>query len=751
MDRRRFLSASGAGLAGLAGCSDRPPAESTSTVSHASANRSTRSSNARPVVFDGGELAAFVGALREAANSASGTLAVSPGIYRFDPLRSAAERHQRHAQIPDLAGVTVEGQGATLVFTDPRYGGFQFAGGRDLALRDLTFDYDPVPFTQGTMTSLADGKRTVTLHLDDGYPALDRELFRTADNVWATIHRPDGSFVSGHRGDVTLKFGAISRTGDRTYRLRLAEHASTTGLATGLKLTVLARNPRATLDFHAVDGLTVENVEIHAGPGGGFATGLCTDPAYVGCSVRPPAGSTRHVGANADGIRVVDCRSSATVRDCHVEAIEDDGIVVQWSRTPVVEVRGPKTVAVTKWPVVATPGDVFDVVSQTGVRKGRLPPVESMTAMGQTPGERSPAETLTFAEPVADRLAVGDLLGNRTMASRNFVVRNNVVRNLRGHCVLITAADGTVADNVLDGASHNTVELACDTVGHFIPQGPVTNVTVRDNRLSRSGLNWMAQDHPAAIRVHHRQKPDLEAVGRPNENVTIAGNEVTSAAAVGVELADAAHLSVEGNTLRGLNRLDYPHGGYGFRLSNVSDVSVTGNRVAGTADALEAFGVQVDSERVTDSGNRFVLDGTDSPAVLRQWVPVRFEFDRTVRPSGGDLYLAFRCQTLRLLAGDGTVVETVDVGSGNEDGVRFGTGVYKREGDGSTSWRWFGGKDRRATVSFPRQALSAATTLELEGVAFRPGISARVVVDGHDAGSLHFSAESVRRYRVTLP
>lgn len=760
VSRRELLRVTGAGgLGGLAGCKSVNPLGSNSTSRSTSSDRPSNSDTdaSGTTVFDGGDLRSFVDAVENAATGGGGTLEIENGQYRFDPLHQPDGTSRRHATISNVADLTIEGNDATFVFTSPLYGGFQFERSQQLTIRNLTVDFDPLPFTQGTITAVSERDQSLDLHLDEGFPGLDHEMFQAEEDlIWGTIHRPDGKFIRGYRGDVSLKFSTFIREDAENFQAQLAERASTTGLREGRKLTVLARSGKPALDFFLVDQLTVENVEINAGSGGGFATGLCTDPEYVGCSIKPPEDSGRHIGANADGFRIVNCLSSGSIRDCHVDAIEDDGIVVQRTRVPVVEIRDQYTVDVSEWPTPAKPGDVFDVISQTGVKKGTLPPVEWMTTVGGETVEdasvssRRTPETLTFAEPIDDRLAVGDLLGNREIASRNFEVRDNVVRNLRGHCVRIATSEGVVEGNELEGATHNIIELECDSWGHFISKGWVSDVTIRNNRISRSGLNWMAWDNPAAVFLHHRPGPDFETEGRPNEDVTIVGNEITSCASVGMDLSDARGISVEDNELGELNQLEYRHGGYGVRLSNVEDVSLAGNYVEGATDSIEEFGVQYDSEEITRSDNEFQLDGTAAPVNIRTWAPVRFEFNRTVEPDGGDLSLAFRCVAVRLLDASGTGIVDIDVGAGDRDDVLYGTGVFEPEQTAEGSWRWMGGADEVATMSFPEEAVAAASTLEIEGVAFDPDISAQIYLDDHHAGTVQFDADDIRTYQIGL-
>jgi hypothetical protein len=173
-----------------------------------------------------------------------------------------------------------------------------------------------------------------------------------------------------------------------------------------------------------------------------------------------------------------------------------------------------------------------------------------------------------------------------------------------------------IENNHFEGASQNTIELESNVGGVFFPRGPVEDLTVRDNTLIRAGLNWYADDHPAAISLHHRPRPELDTTGQPNRDVTIEGNTIRAAATVGMSLTDTAGVTVRENILEDLNQLDLPNGGYGFWLRNVRDATLASNRVRGTSDAISGFGLRHRSSDVDLSENSITIDGETKPGVF---------------------------------------------------------------------------------------------------------------------------------------
>lgn len=632
MDRRTYLSLAGvAGIGGFAGClgsDDETTTTATTTSTRPSTTtteRTTETTTAttpEPAVFDGGGTAAFVEALRD-AEAGSGVLQIADGTYRLEPVTTPGGGSQPHAEFERVEGVTVVGNGATLVFTDPSLGGLRFFGGGPITIRDLRLDYDPVPFTQGTITGLSNGGRTIDLRLDDGYVTPDHAMFERADGFYTLIHRPDGSFIRGvrKRGNWDHHISSVSKIDDATWRLRLTEYSSTEGLAPGRKLSVLARNNQTALSFYQVTNPVLENVVVHAANGAAFSTGVCEAPVYRNCGVHPPADSNRHIGANADGIRIINCTDSNRVEGCRHEALGDDSLVVQHTLTRVTELVDDQTVKVANvHPFVVTTGDTLDVLTPSGERHEDLPPVDSYEKRFETPGVRNKPVRITFAGSIDDRVQPGDFLRNRATGSQHFTVRDNEFRDHRANLIRVAASHGIIANNVLDGCSISPIELETDTGGAFSPKGWVRDVTVRNNRMTRAGLNYVTGQNPAAVHVHHKPPRDADPTGRPNSDIRIEENRIANGAAGGIRVEAAETVTISKNELQALNLLDYgPQAAYAFGLRNVHDATLAGNRVIGSSSHLEGFGWTTETRNVTTSGNAFILDGDSIEPTLLEW------------------------------------------------------------------------------------------------------------------------------------
>lgn len=769
LPRRRLITlATTGGVASLAGCgafsessknSDQEKetsstvvfTDSTPTTATTTTSVSTASTPDSERVFTGGTLADFRNALRAASQLSDATLQIDPGTYQFEPLREVSPGNKRaHARINGIEDVTIEGNGATFVFTEPLRAGLRFMGGRNVTIRNLTLDYDPIPFTQGEIVELGGNRRRIILDLDDGYPSLSDGMFEHADRVWASVHQPDGSFVEGFRSDGSSDkfFSTIKRVGDRRYELLLREGVSLNGLAKGHRLTVVARNQGTVLTFHQMESPTVENITAHASGGAVFAASVCSDPVFRGTTIVPPPDSDRQIAADADGIRIVNCLSSAVIEECHHERLLDDSIVVQHTFTSVTEILDEHTIAVENvHPFVVGPEDSLEALTQDGVRLGELPSVSDYERRFSSPGIRDRPSTITFAEAVADTLSVGDYVGNRATGSQNFTVRNNELRNHRGILVRIVARNGTVENNVLDGASRNPIELECDNDRHFAPKGYVDNVTVADNTIRRAGMVYFAGEEPAGIRVHLLTRRDVPDKGRPNRNIRLQDNDIETTAGVGIDVENAEDVELSGNRIANVNQLGY--GPYGLSIADSQDVTLENNTVEGSSDLLQAFGQRSDSSEIAKRGNSFRLDGEARTSALQQWLRVTFKFNRAVQPNPDSRHLTIRCYRLRLRDGDKTV-EEYDIGV-DESGLRLKRGYFPPETADSGTWRWFGGESAVTHLALPANVIEQAKQLEVESMPIERGIETTLSVDGNDGETVRFDSERLQWYTFDLP
>jgi hypothetical protein len=108
-----------------------------------------------------------VAAISEAAAEANKASKPAHIVLNLD--KNAMYRIKRPIVLKQLKDIEIHGNGAQLINTG-RASTLQISDASHVTIRDLTIDYDPLPFTQGTIASFDHTTREIIVNVDPGYP-----------------------------------------------------------------------------------------------------------------------------------------------------------------------------------------------------------------------------------------------------------------------------------------------------------------------------------------------------------------------------------------------------------------------------------------------------------------------------------------------------------------------------------------------------------------------------------------------------
>lgn len=91
---------------------------------------------------------------------------VPPGVYRFDEFSGSARGKGWYVRLFEVNDFVLDGHGSTFYFSKPGHA-LSLYKCTDVTVKNLTFDWDPLPFCQGTVAALEDDR--ITVRLDPGY------------------------------------------------------------------------------------------------------------------------------------------------------------------------------------------------------------------------------------------------------------------------------------------------------------------------------------------------------------------------------------------------------------------------------------------------------------------------------------------------------------------------------------------------------------------------------------------------------
>jgi hypothetical protein len=112
--------------------------------------------------------------------------------------KNAIYRIKRPIVLKQLSGIEVHGNGAQLINT-ARASTLQISDASHVTIRDLTIDYDPLAFTQGTIASFDHAAREIIVKVDPGYPDDPALLATITDGFFEVMDRRTRALKPGAR------------------------------------------------------------------------------------------------------------------------------------------------------------------------------------------------------------------------------------------------------------------------------------------------------------------------------------------------------------------------------------------------------------------------------------------------------------------------------------------------------------------------------------------------------------------------
>lgn len=484
---------------------------------------------------------------------------IPPGVYRLAPEPgTAAVLFIRGAHDLEIAA-----DGATLVCTRLARA-IAMNDCRNVTIRGLTVDYDPLPFTQGTVTSAAEDKGWIDVRLHDGYPAKPYHRIDLVDPK--TRFRKRGMpFLWGTKAEMV---------GPSTVRITLKGIGDAAQVG---DLASLSTGPEPGFAPQAISiensaGTTLDRVTIHSAPGMGIVdAGGEGGTHLMNCRVVPgprPAGATeeRLLTTSWDAILHKTMRKGPLVEGCVIESAGDDSWSVASSDYLVVNREGNAVVLVPRDEWAAgqlragdrlrtandSPEVVIREVKAAAVKDAGLAPqvLDRLAAARQWTlwhvGRRCAVATLDRPPP----FDVGQSVFCPDRQESGFVFRNNRVHS-SGRGALVKASDGLIENNIFDCA-HAAVTVCPEVPGEAA--AGIRNLVIRANTIVGTGYFC------------------------PAPWSTQAGAISISAGLNGKTLRPPGvfdHIVIEGNTFRGVS-------GANIVVTSARDVLIKGNRFAAT-------------------------------------------------------------------------------------------------------------------------------------------------------------------------
>ena len=448
-----------------------------------------------------------------------------PAVVRFQ----AGEYHiapasgQRTAlPVENVKDLVLEGRGKNtrLIITDPTADAVRFTECEDVGIAELAIDYDPPPFTQGTVLDVA-GQLSFVLRLDAGYLVPDDAPFRAAPSPWGLVVRevPGGG---EQFGPIPLFGGMWHDEGGGLWRCVLTDPKAigAAGIRAGSRFIYMARTVCSSgVAAWSCVGVRLTNVTVHAAPSLATLWGLNKNVVIDGLRVERPAGSGRLISTNADGIHCLGNRGTLRIENCSFEAMADDAVNIHARGGIILGQPAPNQLLVNEGGTVQHRiGDHLQLYDPEAGRIRAQPLIITDVVRDQTGAlltlDRDVKTVVTGSNPQES-----DHLFDLDACGAGAVIRNNTFGYHRGRSVLLKTTDCLVEGNTFRNREGWGVSIQ-QLQGWS--EGPAAQrVTIRGNSFQGSRqAGWSP-----SILIRPTTRSGAPAQGRPVRDIRVENNK----------------------------------------------------------------------------------------------------------------------------------------------------------------------------------------------------------------------------------
>lgn len=238
--------------------------------------------------------------------------------------RSLFIQDSGHWTFANVEGLHIRGlPGSTILLSHPDEAGIVFLRCRNIRVEGIAVDYDPLPFTQGTVLDIDRSSNTFRVQIDSGFPEPDVVYFGSSEEKlqarrFYLMDHETGDFI---RDIPPFDIDSIEREGDEFV---LDSRRKILDQWEGKRFVMIARRPKHTFRLIDTGGFVFDGVTVYSAPAQAYNE--MTGPGgnqYIGCQVLPKG--NRLMSVNADAFFSKRMRLGPELRGCRFEKMDDDG------------------------------------------------------------------------------------------------------------------------------------------------------------------------------------------------------------------------------------------------------------------------------------------------------------------------------------------------------------------------------------------------------------------------------------------
>ncbi|MBC2595573.1 right-handed parallel beta-helix repeat-containing protein [Ruficoccus amylovorans] len=506
------------------------------------------------------------------------------GHYRLTPVGQ-----RELIKMKGVENLIVDGRGSTVVLTSALAGLAEFINCKSILVRDITVEFDPMPFTVGVIEAVDEDTRTITMRMDNpGMIPFDQPLVQ---NHWEWGVLLDGDIPGKLADDAPIvmwtEAESVARSAGEDGEPRYTVRTSKSYLPyfkPGLKWIQFVRAGGGSLfrtdGSEDVTAYEITNYGISAGH---YAALGGTRLKVLHCHSRMKEGNW--FGNNADGLHVRSNKIGPWVEGCSFEGVGDDAIAFYSKGIYIFEQVSDRTLLVDRTMFNLEPGDratIFDPRAGTLVEDEIV--VESVQPSSEVrDGVRREGFLVTFTEPFKAQIETSnedplknDQLFGRERINHYFAIRHSNFSKIRRYGNVIRGAHGVIEGNTYEHISDVAINLRNEPDlwrnGLHSEKIWILDNTILDSGFSR-GSYGQGQIQAIMYRLGY-----ANAEARAHRDIVIAGNTILNWQECAIRVSNVDGARIVDNTVGSdLLAFDNDRRHVGILVDNSENVWISGN------------------------------------------------------------------------------------------------------------------------------------------------------------------------------
>lgn len=479
-------------------------------------------------------------------------IVIPPGRYRVAP------QSRQHLLLRGVRDAVLVAEGVEMICTETTRA-ITIEDCENLTIRGLTIDYDPLPYTQGRITSISEDTARLEVEILAGY----EDPLPTTGSV--EIFDPSTDSL---RGRMTYHSAQCEPAGPGRAVLTKsrAEPQYATERLGDIAVIRVSRAPGGSIP-HAVfatrsKGLVFEKVTLHASNSFGFLENDCEASRYLHCRVERrhpaadfhPRGHQRLRSLNADAFHSKNARVGPLYDGCTAFHMGDDAIAINGDFHFVTRVEGSVLRVLAKSSMSIQHGDEVQFFTADGRRPenrraiavaadGPITAEERAMLLTQNlnsdlrTGNLNSAFVVTLDAPAPAE--PGTLLCNAKAIGNGFTIRNCRLGRNRSRGIIVKAGYGEITGNHIEGASMTGILVSPEY--WWMEGGMADNLVIADNLVTGGSGMGIAV-------VSDGAEGTLSPAG-VFRRITVRNNRVEGGASPGLLLTSIRGLTDEANSV----------------------------------------------------------------------------------------------------------------------------------------------------------------------------------------------------------